>query len=213
MQPNSRPLIIGITGNIGSGKTTVCQILSQKYPVYYADVIAHQVLQEAAIIEMLVGRWGKEIINDNVIDRKAVAKQIFDNEQELKWLNSVIHPRVLVLMQEIVDKCISDFLCFEVPLLFEANLQNCFDHIVIIHSSIKLRKARVVLRDNLNSEEIDLRLKNQLSHSEMDSQFHTTIENNGSLQELSIAVNAFLENVPNLERRNIYLFNSITLPH
>jgi dephospho-CoA kinase len=209
MLPNNRPLIIGITGNIGSGKTTVCKIIGKRYPVFYADKIAHQVLNEPVIIDILTEHWGQQIIKDNTIDRKAVAQKVFGNTEELNFLNSVVHPKVLESMQQITDKSNERFLFFEVPLLFEANLQPCFDHIVLIKTSYANRLNRVSLRDNQLNAETILINKAQMDDNDKSAISDAIIDNNASIQDLSISVEAFLAKLPQLLKRDIKPFYNL----
>ena len=135
MSQNKKPLLIGITGNIGSGKSAFCNFLAANgLKVISADVVANQHLEDPAIKEALIKRYSTAILSpsneDNgkgIINRKILADVVFSSEQETQYLNSLIHPLVLQDFQKIVEQSNEEALCFEVPLLFEANLQDCFD--------------------------------------------------------------------------------------
>ncbi|HPC50269.1 MAG TPA: dephospho-CoA kinase, partial [Candidatus Cloacimonas acidaminovorans] len=154
MSQNKKPLLIGITGNIGSGKSAFCNFLAANgLKVISADVVANQHLEDPAIKEALIKRYSTAILSpsneDNgkgIINRKILADVVFSSEQETQYLNSLIHPLVLQDFQKIVEQSNEEALCFEVPLLFEANLQDCFDYIVLISASLETRLMRLEKR-------------------------------------------------------------------
>ncbi len=207
MLQNKRPIIIGITGSIGSGKTTVCRLVEQKYPVYYADEIAHQVLSEPSIIEAIIERWGSSVIVNNSVDRKELAQKVFHNKSDLEFLNSLIHPGVLAKMQEIVNDSVSTYLFFEVPLLFEAKLQECFDYIVLIRTKNDIMINRVVLRDKQKPADIAARADAQLSIEKKALLSDHIIDNDGSCEELCIKAESFLKQLCGIHYRKKNTFS------
>ncbi|HNV61350.1 MAG TPA: dephospho-CoA kinase, partial [Candidatus Cloacimonas acidaminovorans] len=154
MSQNKKPLLIGITGNIGSGKSAFCNFLAANgLKVISADAVANQHLEDPAIKEALIKRYSTAILSpsneDNgkgIINRKILADIVFGSEEETQYLNSLIHPLVLQDFQRIVEQSNEEALCFEVPLLFEANLQDCFDYIVLISASLETRLMRLEKR-------------------------------------------------------------------
>ena len=111
-----RPLIIGITGNIGSGKSSFCAFLEQAgLAVYYADLLAKAVLRDPEVLSKLAARWGNEISEDGKPRSEVIAAKVFGKPEELAFLNSLVHPGTLKQMQQLVDQ---STLCrlFGVPL-------------------------------------------------------------------------------------------------
>jgi len=206
MLQNKRPLIIGITGSIGSGKTSVCTIIEQHYPVYYADSIAHQALEHDSVIKSLINRWGRGILHNGLINRQAISRIVFQNRDELKYLNSVIHPAVLIIMQNIVDNTSEEIVFFEVPLLFETNLKDCFDHIVLIIAEEDVKFNRIMSRDGLDEEEVKARMLSQYDDKIKVKESDTVIYNNGTMIELDLNVVKFIRQVSEIQFRIIKPF-------
>lgn len=201
MQQSNRPLLIGITGSIGSGKTTVCKLIEKKYTVIYADDIAHQILQQSDVINNLVARWGHVILNHNQLDRKVIAEKVFGNQPELEYLNNLVHPEVLRAMQDIVNNSKGKVLFFEVPLLFEANLQTCFDYIIMVRTSLETMFNRVAKRDNLSNDDVRKRLAEQMDDNIKAQTSDYIIDNESSINDLEIQVNMQLEKWVNIPYR------------
>jgi dephospho-CoA kinase len=210
MPPDKRPLLIGITGSIGSGKTTVCRILEQHYPVYFTDEMAHAQLFTAEVREILVARWGTEICQKMNIDRAQVARIVFNNPAELKFLDSVVHPLVLQQMQKLADSARWPVICFEVPLLFETNLEKCFDHILTVTAEEKLRIVRLQNRNSSSESDIRHRITTQLNDTEKISRSDTVFFNNGSLADLKRQVEDFIKKIKEIPRRELVSFTDIS---
>jgi dephospho-CoA kinase len=206
MQQNKRPLIIGITGSIGSGKSTFCKFISRKYKVYSADKFAHQAILRKAVIDKLKQRWGSKILQGTKPDRDLIAQIVFNNKEEINFLNSIIHPIVLEKMQRLVEKCSESVIFFEIPLLFEAHLKDSFDHIITIVSSLEIRIKRIISRDNLTSSEIYSRLQNQLKDEIKISQADTIIINNDGLIQLEEQAKTLLKKIKTFQYRKVTPF-------
>jgi len=138
MQLNNRPLLIGITGNIGSGKSSFCNYLAANgLRIISADVLANQHLEDKDIQSALVTRYSPDILTTSVrdknvltINRKLLADKVFISETETNYLNSLIHPLVLQDFQQIAEQSQEKVLCFEVPFLFF--LKQIFKIVLII---------------------------------------------------------------------------------
>ncbi|HOD17068.1 MAG TPA: dephospho-CoA kinase [Candidatus Cloacimonadota bacterium] len=210
MQQNNRPKIIGITGSIGSGKSTFCRILAEKYPVYSADEIAHAQLSKTEVKDTLIARWGKAVLVNDELDRGKIAAIVFSDKRELDFLNCLIHPLVLVEMQEIINQALSPVLFFEVPLLFEANLQACFDYIVSVITDPEITIRRLQLHNTFQEKDVRNRLQAQLENHEKIKASDTIIENNGSLTDLRNKATEFLAKIEEIPYRSVKPFYPIT---
>lgn len=155
--------IIGLTGGIGSGKTTIAKhFASLGIPVYIADDEAKKLMDNSEIIAKLQAVFGNEIIENKKIDRKALAQIVFQNPKKLKILNSIIHPAV--------KKHFTDWLSTyknhpiiikEAAILFESGSYKDCDLIITVTSPLEERVNRVMKRDNASRESILDRINNQ----------------------------------------------------
>ena len=213
MSQNKRPLLIGITGNIGSGKSAYCNFLAANgLKVISADAVANQHLEDPAIKEALIKRYSTAILSpsneDNgkgIINRKILADIVFGSEEETQYLNSLIHPLVLQDFQRIVEQSNEEALCFEVPLLFEANLQDCFDYIVLISASLETRLMRLEKRGE-DRTKAQQRMLHQMTDTEKRFLVNLVIENDGDLLSLQKSAVSFIEKIPYLPHKKVRPF-------
>jgi len=213
MLPNKFPLLIGITGNIGSGKSAYCNFLAANgLKVISADAVANQHLEDPAIKEALIKRYSTAILSpsnkDNgkgIISRKILADIVFGSEEETQYLNSLIHPPVLQDFQRIVEQSNEEALCFEVPLLFEANLQDCFDYIILISASLETRLMRLEKRGE-DRTKAQQRMLHQMTDTEKRFLVNLVIENDGDLLSLQKSAVSFIEKIPYLPHKKVRPF-------
>lgn len=171
-------LKIGLTGGIGSGKTTVAHILAKlNYPVYIADQEAARLINsDPGIYSKLVGLFGEQIYQaDHTLNKKALSDIIFNDHRALLTVNSIVHPRVLEDFEQWCKKQQSDFVFFESAIIFEAGLVSHFDYLVCVYANLEERINRVIKRDNTTREKILERINNQTSDKERCSKCHFTI--------------------------------------
>jgi len=209
MPPDKRPLLIGITGSIGSGKSTFCRYLEQRYTVHYADILSHKAMESAWISGSLAIRWGNAIVRDGVVNRKLVSEIVFSDPDELAWLNKLLHPIVLGKMQELVDNSKQSIVIFEVPLLFEAKLEKCFDYVVLITAEEPLRISRLNADRGIPPEASQARMRHQLPDDVKIAAADKVIYNDSSIQKLEKAAADFINSLPGIPRRETIPFNQI----
>jgi dephospho-CoA kinase len=159
-------LKIGITGNIGSGKTTVSKIFEVLgIPVFYADDAAKKVMVEDPIlIDALKEAFGAEAyFNDGALNRKHIASIVFNNETELTKLNSIVHPAVFRAFDNWVGQVKNaPYVMKEAALLFESTSYKMCDYSIMVTAPLELRIDRVMKRDGLTRKEIKSRDARQL---------------------------------------------------
>ncbi len=163
------PLIIGITGGIGSGKSTLSKLLrAAGYPVYDSDLEARKLQNEHPVIKQQIQEvFGKEIYTDEGLNRSALAKIVFDNKELLSKLNHIVHPVFREGFQNWILKHSNQrFLFLESAILFENGLNKQVDKVIVITASQEVRIRRVIKRDNISVEQILARMANQIPEEE-----------------------------------------------
>ena len=194
-------LWIGLSGGIASGKSTAREILEGLgFSVADADKIARKTLAPGGLaLAPAVQLFGQEILNpQGEIDRAKMAKIVFSDKSQLTKLEQLIHPIVQNEVQKLRQQWQQQgqsISFYDVPLLFEKNLQSQFDFTLVIHCSEKLQRARLKARDQMTDAEIDLRIKNQLPLSQKAQLADYVIENEGSLEDLKLQLEKFLESL------------------
>ena len=182
---------IGITGGIASGKTIIGDFLFQakQWPILDADLYAHEALSaEKEIVKKVWLRYGSKIIknsskNDQIINRKALAKIVFQNEIEKKWLEGIIHPFVNKRIEEELEKLKSNsIVILIIPLLFEKNYTGLCSEICYIDCTRSMQLKRLQSRDNLSLKEANQRIDAQWANS-FKKQFADHIINNSNDDE------------------------------
>ena len=194
-------MVIGLTGGIGTGKSTVSRILKERgYEVIDLDVIAHEVIRFPQVIEKIVENFGKEILENNnsendIISREKLGKIIFRNKEKRLILNSIMHPEILHSMREKILKYKKEnkIIFVEIQLLFEVQWEKEFDSILLVSADEKTQIQRVLKRDNRTYEEALNIINSQMSLDEKKKKSDFIIENNGSILELEQKVDEFLK--------------------
>ena len=156
-------LVVGLTGGIGAGKSTVAQFFAELGAlVIDADQLARMAIERGSdgFADVML-RFGDEVIVNGDIDRKKLAEIVFSDPEARKDLEAIIHPRVQALFAEAVaDLDIDDILIYEIPLLVETGAAAKFDYIITVESDIELRKARL-LKKGLYISQIEKRMASQ----------------------------------------------------
>ncbi len=156
-------LKVGLTGNIGSGKSTVARIFkSLGIPVFHADEVAKTMLLQGEVIEGILQKFGKDVFTDNLPDRKKLASLVFNDAGALHNLNSLIHPRVrFELKLWFEDQSQLPYAIQEAAILFESGFDKEVDYRVFVSSPVELCINRVVARDGVDRAEVEKRLMHQ----------------------------------------------------
>ncbi|MCW1148289.1 dephospho-CoA kinase [Flavobacterium lacisediminis] len=157
--------IIGLTGGIGSGKSTVANYIASKgIPVYIADEEAKNIMERADVKQRIQNLFSESILNkDNTLNRKKIAELVFNNSRKLKELNAIVHPEVQLHFKNWLKEHENfPFIIKEVAILFETGGHNQCDKVILITAPEDLRIERAMKRDNVSKESILARIKNQL---------------------------------------------------
>ena len=179
---------IGITGNIGSGKTTFSKLFKNKTFIFNADKEAKKHLKNHSVLQKkLINVFGKEILTGNNLDFKKLAHISFKNEKNQKILNGIIWPEVAMLIRNKLENMKEKkykYFIVDAALLFEANFQHFFDYIILVTAEKEIRLKRAIKRKNIDLSQIKKRMALQLSDKEKINQAHFVINNNLDIKNL-----------------------------
>lgn len=184
-------LVVGLTGGIASGKSSLAQFLQELGAVVYdTDVIAHQCYEpNTPVYDRLVLEFGKDILEPTgKVHRAKLAEIIFSQPEKREKLNQLVHPAVIAEVKKIIKEQKKEseamLLVFQVPLLVEAKMQSLFDFVVVIVTSPEAQYQRL-LKQGLTEEQILARLKAQLPESERLKYADFTVINKGTIELLA----------------------------
>ncbi len=166
-------LRIGITGGIGSGKTTVAKIFEVLgVPVYYADDAAKRLMNEDETLKcQLIEHFGPAVYENGQLNRPLLSSLVFNAPEKLSLLNSLVHPATItdaeIWMKQIANTSGKkiNYAIKEAALIFESGAQKKLDHVIGVHAPYKLRLHRSMQRDNLTKEEVESRMVNQMDET------------------------------------------------
>ena len=190
-------LVVGLTGGIGAGKSTVSEFFARLGAlVIDADQLARMAIERGTdgFADVLL-RFGDDIILNGDIDRKKLAEIVFSDEKARKDLEAIIHPRVQILFAEAVaDLDHDDILIYEIPLLVETGAAEKFDFVITVESELELRKQRL-LKKGLYISQIEKRIASQASETAREAVADAVIRNDGDEDSLLRQVENLWESV------------------
>jgi len=176
---------VAVTGGIGSGKSIVCQWFNdQGIPVISADTLGHEALESPAVQKKLTAEFGESIIRIGNIDRQVLGNIVFDDADKTARLNTITHPYIISRIRRMLETQKESLAIYEIPLLFEAGMENLFDIIVIVWTNVNVRVERLKLRRGMNEGKISYIMAQQYSQEAAKARADYVIVNNGSLEEL-----------------------------
>lgn len=189
---------VGLTGGIGSGKSKVAEFLrDREVAIYDSDSRAKELMMSnEALREALIAEFGKECYTADGINRAWLAQRVFNNEAELARLNAIVHPAVMRDFAEWAEAQEGNYVVLESAILLEAGLEGHVDVVVAVMAPKELRLERAMLRDGASREQIEERMRNQMSDEERTDRAKYAIVNI-DLEELE-------EDVEQLHRRLCY---------
>ena len=194
--------VIGITGGIGSGKSTVSDFFEKNNcKVLRADDIAKELMaSDKKVVKKISDEFGEECYLENKLNAKVLADKVFSNPERLSELNKIVHPptisKILFDIQRLKRK--HDIIFVETAILFEAKMNEYFDHILLVTADEDIRLKRLLERNNTNAHEIKSRMMNQIEEKEKRNKSDFVLENNGLRDELLEKAHFFLNLFSNL---------------
>ena len=184
-----RNLIVGLTGGIACGKTTVAGIFRDfGADIIDADLVGHQVLKDdLSVYEKIVNTFGRRVLNDRgEIDRSKLGRIVFDSPDCLRVLNGIVHPPVIERIKAEIERKLSSAKCkiiaVDIVLLIEANLTYMVDAVVVVYADEEVQMQRLMQR-GLSQEDAEKRIRSQMSSREKTRFADFVIYNDGSLSD------------------------------
>ncbi|MEJ0079381.1 MAG: dephospho-CoA kinase [Puia sp.] len=197
-------LKVGLTGGIGSGKTTVAQIFEVlSIPVYYADPAARDLMnKDPELKKKIIASFGPDAYKNGELNRAYLGSVVFRDSEKLSLLNSIVHPVTIRNSENWMKNQTSPYAVKEAALIFEAGIEKYLDYVIGVTAPESLRIQRVVERDHVPMEKVLDRMKHQMDEKEKISRCDFVIQNDGILplipQVLQIH-ETLLSNIHNLE--------------
>lgn len=179
--------VVGLTGGIGSGKTTVANLFAAEgITLVDADIVAREVVAPGSKgLEAIVTHFGAEILTpEGELDRAKLRQRIFSHPEEREWLNQLLHPMIRQEMLAQVEKATSDYVIMVVPLLFENGLDRLVNRTLVVDISPELQINRTVKRDNVDASQVNNIISSQCSRSEKLARADDIIDNQGEISTL-----------------------------
>lgn len=180
-------MIIGLTGGIASGKSTVSNFFKELgVKVIDADIVAREISERKATIDEICNIFGRDILDENGrIVREKLRERVFQDKRLVRKLNSIIHPQVIEYFKERKDENREDeLLIFDVPLLYEAKMDTLCDKVIVVGVDRKKQIERVIQRDGSSEEVARNIIANQMSLDDKIKRADIVIMNDGTLEEL-----------------------------
>ena len=182
------PFVVGLTGGIASGKTTVANHFQSQFGIEIvdADVVAREVVEPGSEgLKAIEERWGSGILlHDGTLNRAKLREVIFANEEEKAWINGLLHPMIREKMQADIAKVTSPYGLLVIPLMVENNLQSLADRVLVVDVDKQTQMRRTVERDGVPLEQVESILAAQASRTQRLAIADDVIKNNATNQEL-----------------------------
>ena len=191
-----KKIAIGITGGIGSGKSTVSDIISENnYKIINADDVAKKIMiEDPKIVSKIIKNFGTDCYIDSKLNTKYIADKVFIHPDRIRELNSIVHPPTIEFIQKEIHSLHNDvdIVFVESALIFEAKMEELFDYILLVTAEEDIRIKRVLQRDSETISEIRSRILNQIPEEQKRGRSDFVIDNNTTIEELNSKVLFFL---------------------
>ncbi len=190
--------VFGLTGGIGSGKSTVAEMIERfGVPVISADELSRMVVAPGTVgLAEVTEAFGEDVLGEGgKLDRGKLAKVVFSNPAKRKQLESILHPLIrerFLEVKEVLEQAGHTQLVYEIPLLFENNLEHTVDGVIVVTASEPIRIERVIARSNLRPSEVRRRIDAQIDENTRRNKADYLIVNDGDRVDLQEAVEAML---------------------
>jgi dephospho-CoA kinase len=185
-------LVIGVTGGVGSGKSTVVRYLAETgWQIIDVDILAREIIEnDSSILEKIRTTFGKEYIDTGMhLRRRELGRRVFSDPEAIKQLNQIVWPVLIPALKKRINHLKAEAIVpivADIAILFEAECQDLFDVIIVVTASMKERKKRLMKQRDWTSEEIRHCMASQISDAEKKRQADYIIRNNGREEDLQL---------------------------
>lgn len=195
---------IGITGSIACGKSTVSDyLISMGYTIIDADKLGHVALTSNDVKRKLAEKFGDKILENNEISREKLGRLVFGNDDNLKILNNIIHPKIKELILKLQEEHKDENLVFlDIALLYEANFVDLVEKVVVVYVDEDVQLERLMTRNSLSKEEALKRIESQMSPQEKASLGDFVINNSYNKEETFRQIEEIIEKLKRGDKQN-----------
>ncbi|TDE23080.1 dephospho-CoA kinase [Vibrio owensii] len=199
--------VIGLTGGIASGKTTVANLFKQQFKIDIvdADIVAREVVEPGTLgLNAIIEHFGADIVRDDqTLDRAKLREKIFSNPEEKAWLNGLLHPMIREKMVEDLEQVTSDYALLVVPLLVENKLDSLCDRVLVVDVDPQTQISRTVKRDNVSEEQANAILASQASREQRLALADDVVKNNPDDPDLLLQITDLHEKYLAMCKKNL----------
>ena len=199
--------VIGLTGGIASGKTTVANLFKQQFKIDIvdADIVAREVVEPGTPgLNAIIEHFGADIVRDDqTLDRAKLREKIFSNPKEKAWLNGLLHPMIREKMIEDLEQVTSDYALLVVPLLVENKLDSLCDRVLVVDVDPQTQISRTVKRDNVSEEQANAILASQASREQRLALADDVVKNNPDDPDLLLQITDLHEKYLAMCKKNL----------
>jgi dephospho-CoA kinase len=199
-----KKLKVAVTGGIGSGKTSLCNVFTNHgYTVLYSDVIAKEIMiHNAEVKKQIIKSFGKESYIADKLNIQFLSKQVFSDPEKTCQMNSIVHPATSQEVQAHIEKEFikKDIVFVESALIYEAKIHKNFDYVILVLSNDEEKVLRVVKRDNVDSGSVIARINSQIPDEKKKTRADFIIKNDSSLDELIKRGEMILKIIENISK-------------
>ncbi|WP_045381293.1 dephospho-CoA kinase [Vibrio campbellii] len=199
--------VIGLTGGIASGKTTVANLFKQQFKIDIvdADIVAREVVEPGTLgLNAIIEHFGADIVRDDqMLDRAKLRERIFSNPKEKTWLNGLLHPMIREKMIEDLEQVTSDYALLVVPLLIENKLDSLCDRVLVVDVDPQTQISRTVKRDNVSEDQAKAILASQASREQRLALADDVVKNNPDDPDLLLQITDLHEKYLAMCKKNL----------
>lgn len=199
--------VIGLTGGIASGKTTVANLFKQQFKIDIvdADIVAREVVEPGSTgLNAIIEHFGIDIVReDQSLDRAKLREQIFSNPDEKAWLNALLHPMIREKMIEDLEQVESEYALLVVPLLIENKLDSLCERVLVVDVEPETQIARTVKRDNVSEDQARAILASQATQAQRLAIANDVVRNNPNDPDLLLQITDLHEKYLAMCKKNL----------